>query len=71
MKNTIQLTLIIAITIGVAACNLQKQKSGLTVTKVSKSKVDAALTIDGRWGTFINGKSYQQMPLEISIFIHK
>ena len=40
------------------------EPKGLTVTKVTRSKVDAALTIDGRWGTFINGKSYQQMPLD-------
>ncbi len=64
MKKIIQLILIIAITTGVTACNLQNQKSGLTVTKVTRSKVDAALTIEGRWGTYINGKSYQQMPLD-------
>jgi hypothetical protein len=64
MKKIIQLILIIAITTGVTSCNLQNQKSGLTVTKVTRSKVDAALTIEGRWGTFINGKSYQQMPID-------
>ena len=37
---------------------------GMTVTKVIRSKVDAALTFEGRWGTFINGKSYQQMPIQ-------
>jgi hypothetical protein len=36
----------------------------LTVANVTSSKVDMALTIVGRWGTFINGKSYQQMPLD-------
>lgn len=64
MKKNIQLTLIIAITICVSACSLKDQESGLTMTKVSMSKVDAALTIEGRWGTFINGKSYQQMPVD-------
>jgi hypothetical protein len=34
------------------------EPKGMTVTKVTRSKVDTALTIDGRWGTFINGKSY-------------
>ena len=64
MNRIIQLILIIVITTGATACNLQNQKSGLTVTKVTRSKVDAALTIEGRWGTFINGKSYQQMPID-------
>jgi len=41
-----------------------EEQSGLTVTKVSRSKVDKAMTIEGRWGTFINGKSYQQMPVD-------
>ena len=64
MKKIIHLTLIISITMGVATCSAQKQKSGLMVTKVTQSKVGSALTISGRWGTFINGKSYQQMPIE-------
>ena len=37
---------------------------GLDLNKTGQSIVDEALTIDGRWGTFINGKSYQQMPLD-------
>ena len=40
------------------------ESTGLTVTKVIKSKVDVSMTIKGAWGTFINGKSYQQMPLD-------
>ena len=37
---------------------------GLTVTKVIRSKVDVGMTIKGRWGTFINGKSYQRSALD-------
>lgn len=40
------------------------EREGPAVTKVARSKVDAGVTITGRWGTFINGKSYQQMPLD-------
>jgi len=40
------------------------ESTGLTVTKVIKSKVDVGMTIKGAWGTFINGKSYQRMPLD-------
>jgi len=41
-----------------------KAADGLVLNKIGQSKVDAALTIGGRWGTFINGKNYQQMPLD-------
>lgn len=64
MKKIIQLTNIIIIIIGLAACSFQKNESELKVIKVSKSRVDVAHTIEGKWGTFINGKSYQQMPLD-------
>jgi len=64
MEKIIHLIVILSITMGVATCSAQKQRSGLTVTKVTRSKVGSALTIDGRWGTFINGKSYQQMPVD-------
>ncbi|MHC4679893.1 MAG: BNR repeat-containing protein, partial [Planctomycetota bacterium] len=37
---------------------------GLSLTRIGRSKVDVGLTIEGPWGTFINGKSYQQMPLD-------
>jgi len=40
------------------------EPTGLKVTKVIKSKVDVGMTIKGAWGTFINGKSYQRMPLD-------
>ena len=43
---------------------LGAEPKGLTVTKVMKTKVDVGMTIRGKWGTFINGKSYQQMPLD-------
>ena len=63
MNKIIHLIFIISITMGVVKCNAQKQKSGIT-TKVTRSKVGSALTISGRWGNFINGKSYQRMPIE-------
>ena len=37
---------------------------GLRLTKIGQSKIDMGVTIDGLWGTFVNGKSYQQMPLD-------
>lgn len=37
---------------------------GLKVTKVISNKVDVGVTISGTWGSFINGKSYQQTPLD-------
>jgi len=37
---------------------------GMVLVKAGRSRVDVGVTIDGQWGTFINGKSYQQMPLE-------
>lgn len=40
------------------------EPNGLTVTSAIKTKVDAGMTLVGKWGTFINGKSYQQMPLD-------
>ncbi|MHC4121011.1 MAG: BNR repeat-containing protein [Planctomycetota bacterium] len=36
----------------------------LALTRGGQSKIDMGVTIEGRWGTFINGKSYQQMPLD-------
>jgi len=38
--------------------------AGLSLAGIGRSKVDVGLTIKGAWGTFINGKSYQQMPLD-------
>ena len=38
--------------------------AGLALDTIGRSKVDVGLTIQGAWGTFINGKSYQQMPLD-------
>jgi hypothetical protein len=38
--------------------------AGLALVKIGQSKVGIGVTIKGRWGTFINGKSYQQMPLD-------
>ena len=64
MKRTNQIVIIAAIAICIVACSTKEQKRDLSVTKVTRSKVDAALTIEGKWGTFINGKSYQQMPLD-------
>lgn len=37
---------------------------GPAIAGVARSKVDVGVTIKGKWGTFINGKSYQQMPLD-------
>ena len=64
MKKILQLSILIAIILSVTACSEQNPKGGLSVTKVTRDKVGEALTISGRWGTFINGKSYQQMPIE-------
>lgn len=43
---------------------LGAEPKDLTVTQVIKTKVDVGMAIKGEWGTFINGKSYQQMPLD-------
>lgn len=49
----------------IAGTPVRGQEPGqLAVTNVSRSKVDKAMTIEGRWGTFINGKSYQRMPVD-------
>lgn len=37
---------------------------GLSVTRPAESRVDGCVVIQGNWGTFINGKSYQQNPLD-------
>ena len=47
-----------------AATVLGVERQGPTVTNATRSKVDVGITIKGAWGTFINGKSYQQMPLD-------
>jgi len=61
VKQALYLYLILLFTCTEA---LGAEPKDLMVVKVTRSKVDAALTINGRWGRFINGKSYQQMPLD-------